>query len=143
MSVASANGAPATLYCGAERIVWLMETHDKPAPSEFGCLVANILGAVWRGIYHLPQGRLMAVEWHDPMRIELLVGRELATFDGGELTALVVLCHDYAVRLSVEPLNFQYLRLCFHRRVRDSKRFWERHPSLEANAAAWRKVWAQ
>lgn len=98
-------------------------------PSAFGSEVADILGIVWRGIYHLRDASLQRVDWRAVDMLDLTVPRDLATYDFAELTDLVVLCHDRAIRLSIEPAMSR-LRLRFSRRSRDGAQH-ERHPTIE------------
>lgn len=102
--------------------------------SELGALVADILGAAYRGLYHLDDRRLMEMDWSDKDRIFLTLGQgqELATYDGPELTVLAVLCHDASVRLAVCGHGMNRLALSFHRRTVNAPSLWGRHWSIEA-----------
>jgi hypothetical protein len=62
--------------------------------------------------------------------VRLSLRAPLATFDGDQLTRLVVRCHDACVRLAIEPLNARQVRLIFSRRDRVGHKH-ERHPTLE------------
>ena len=121
-----ADLAKAPKYVGAEYL-------DRPAfagkpMSPLGREVADILGQVWRGIYHLR--RPERFDWSNPYYIEIRITQELATYDGLELTALVVLCHDHAIRLSVAGCAPRTLRLLFHKRQREGD-ITQRHPTIE------------
>lgn len=102
--------------------------------------VADIIGFVWRGIYHLPAKRLRAAFEIPPAwdGVELLVFDELSTWDFNKLTELVVLCHDQCIRLSVGPANPRYLRLLFHPREREGSTS-QRHPTIEQAIEAIRE----
>ena len=58
---------------------------------------------------------------------------EISTYDGDDLTRLVLTGHAFAVRMSVEPCGPKLLRItAFKRRHPDGSamKLWERHPSL-------------
>lgn len=126
----------ATKFSGAD---WLKSVSDKEL-SPFGVLVADVLGQVWAGIYHLQSEVLhKRVEWSHPYRIEIVIYGDLSTYDFDLLTKLVVLCHDNAIRFTVAPANSSHLRLMFHKRTRASAHISERHPSLEDAARGIRE----
>ncbi len=99
--------------------------------NEFGERVANLLGDVWYGIYHLPEDHLAKVEWDNPYCMTLSIRDELATFDDAKLTNLVILAHEYSLRVAVRPKSQQTIELIFHPRERGAKEFTKRHPSIE------------
>jgi hypothetical protein len=120
-------------YAGADWLARNLKRELLP----FEAKVADILGAAWRGIYHLDENGLRRATWsHD--RVSLCVWGELATFDGSELTALAILCADAHVRLAVQPA-MRYLRLTFTARERAGTGFWDRHPTIEAAIDSVRK----
>jgi len=103
--------------------------------SELGRSVADLLGDLFFGIYHMNTTSLHKVEWDNNQSIAVTVDTELATFDSDGLTRLVVLCHDRMIRCSIQGLAPRYVRLMFHQRQRrDGGSRWERHPTLEAAA---------
>lgn len=112
---------------------WLKQSLKKE-PSKFGEEVANILGFVWQGLYHLSQTSLNKVNWKDERYMTINVPYGLATWDRNELTELVVLCHDSLIRLEIRP-NMRYLELCFAKRVsiEDAKDMpiCKGHPTIE------------
>jgi len=95
---------------------WL-EQSKKIIPSEFGKKVANILGYVWQGLYHIQTTSLKKVKWGDERYMEIIISQGLATWDRNDLTELIVLCHDECIRLEIRPCSPQHLKLCFHKRV--------------------------
>ena len=95
--------------------------------SPLGIEVADILGQVWRGIYHLQYD---LIDWSDPHHIEVNIAEGLSTWDFNRLTELVVLCHDRAVRLEIEPCNMRFVKLLFHQRGREGG-MTKRHPTME------------
>ena len=122
-------------YSGAD---WLTDLIGAENISPFGTTVANILGDVFLGIYHMNTGALRTADWKSDTWISVTNYGGLSTFDTDQLTRLVVLCHDRLVRLEVNPAASQYIRLCFSpRKSRDGTRY-ERHPTLEDAAAGIR-----
>ena len=114
-------------YAGAD---WI-EASLKRECSPFGRLVADLLGVVFVGIYHLDDRALLRADWANHRRIELTIGwTDLATYDGARLTQLVILAHDAAVRFSIAPCNPRYLRLIFHPRSRGGDMA-ARHATIE------------
>lgn len=100
--------------------------------SDFGKEVADILGCVYEGIYHILKPVLHErVDWEDKRMIEIVLPGTLATYDSDSLTRLVIMCHKHAIRLEIGAAANGYLRLRFHRRSRDGKRMYEYHPSME------------
>ena len=114
-------------YAGAD---WL-ECNGKRL-SDFGREVADVLGQVFLGIYHIDRAVLRDnVDWQDSGRVSITHNYGLATFDSSELTRLVVLCHDRAIRLEIEGCGPYRMRLIFHRRDARAGELWERHPEME------------
>lgn len=125
--------APAK-YSGAD---WLRDSIGIE-PSALGAEVADIMGQAWRGLYHMGRRDLSASTWADPHCVEVRLGWvDLATFDRGFLTELVVLCHDRCIRLSIEARARRYLTLQFHKRRRTGG-LGERHPTIEQAVASIR-----
>lgn len=105
--------------------------------SPLGIKVADLLGYLFYGIYHLDSKALTRVEWDSETNIEInLRCHELATFDGDEMTRLVFLAHQFCLRCSVEAATINVLRLRFHPRER-SGGMWKRHPTLSEAVAAF------
>lgn len=114
-------------YAGAD---WV-ENSQKKSMSDFGKEVADVLGQAFLGIYHISKG-FSKTNWSDKSYIKVIYGNELATYDGSELTRLVILCHDRCIRFAVQPASSQYIRLCFSkRRNRNGDKFYDRHPTME------------
>lgn len=102
--------------------------------SPFGKNVAQIIGTVWRGIYHLPQGSYIheRTKWDDPTFIRVVIpDNGLATWDFDNLTKLVVLCHDYCIRVQIDCAGMKNINLRFHRRKGREGGMAERHPTIE------------
>lgn len=101
-------------YSGSE---WLQHQMPTVALSELGVAVADILGEVFRGLYHLDNSSLYhdRTDWTNTRVIIVTTSRELATHDGPELTWLVLLCHAHGVRLAIRGASNRYVRLTFTR----------------------------
>ena len=115
-------------YAGAE---WIQNRHSSKL-SPFGVQVADLLGFVFRGLYHLSEFSLTNAEWSNPERIEIGYPSSLSTFDNSHLTELVILAHDLAIRLEIRPWTPRSLRLLFHRREGREGTFDTRHPTIES-----------
>lgn len=116
--------------------------------SPLGEAVADVLGQVYLGIYHFPHGYLDTVKWDCPYFIQVPVPNSgIATFDGMDLTSLVVLCHDRCIRLHLDigtislrgesprtgrttKYKVNCIMLSFSPRNRDGG-FSARHPTME------------
>lgn len=108
--------------------------------SQLGIEVADLLGQMYQGIYHIDKEALR-VDWSNETWIEIIVNDgAMATWDYNRLTAFVVLCHDRCLRGSIEVANFGLLRLIFHRRDRESKDNMSRHPGMEEAIQMIRKA---
>lgn len=115
-------------YAGSD---WI-KRNFKVQMSPLGEKVADLLGDLYLGIYHVDDKALKKVEWSNPHRMEFVLGWvELATTDCDELTRLVILCHDRLVRCSIRPRSFKYICLTFSERINRDGHFYERHPTIE------------
>jgi len=118
-------------YAGSNWIESSLLLHKPDAKmSELGKSVADLLGELFFGIYHLNIKALLRVDWENPFFIEYSLGcHELATTDFDELTRLVFLAHHFAIRVSIDASTHRYLKLTFHQRGR-SGGISNRHPTL-------------
>lgn len=115
------------MYAGSN---WIKRNVTKEM-SPLGEAVADFLGDLFMGIYHLDYKALKRVDWANTRYIEFILGwRTLSTVDFDELTTIVVLAHDRALRVEVNPHAFRYLRLLFHQRERGDNSM-EQCPTLE------------
>lgn len=118
--------------------------------SPLGKRVAQIIGTVWAGIYHLEQNAYLheRTKWDDAHCIRIVFRGTLSTVDFNDLTKLVVLCHDYCVRCEIVAKAPCYLELAFSHRERETTslpKHWYTHPTIEEALAppenksyAWR-----
>lgn len=114
-------------YAGAD---WVSKDYKRPM-SEFGRLVADVLGQAFLGIYHIER-YIRGTDWTSELWIRVCYRGGLATTDGNELTRLVLLAHDACVRLEIEPCNMNFVYLTFTPRKREGSTM-DSHPTMEAN----------
>lgn len=116
-------------YAGAHWIARQLEYMKQPAPSPFGCVVANILGDVYQGIYHLGESLLHErTVWHSPKLVVLTLRRELSSHDQPDLTWLVLLAHANGIRLAITGAAPGYVRLQFT----SESMYWGHVPNVDA-----------
>ena len=99
--------------------------------SPLGEAVANLLGRVSRGIYHLNTTSLDKVDWSDKYCVEFSWSGDLSTVDFNLLTALVVYAHDEMVRVSIHGSGFGYIKMQFHQRKSRTGGMSRRYPTIE------------
>ena len=127
-------------YAGAD---WLKSNMkflkpDMTTVSELGCKVADLLGELYAGIYHLDNKTIEKVEWNNKSYIQVTIGwKDWSTFDFDILTRLVFLAHHMAIRVDLTPVKYQYMRLLFHQRNRSGDIF-HRHPTLDEAVASFK-----
>jgi hypothetical protein len=136
-------------YAGSEWVRAAMQRRGRTL-SPLGAKVADLLGDLYQGIYHIQREALHErVRWEDEHHIEIVVSDQfLATFDFDGLTRLVVLCHDRCLRCELHGRGRHYVRLMSA--TRPSSRRWstsggpragrrpcrhERHPVPHREAA--------
>lgn len=122
-------------FAGGE---WLQERNSENI-SPLGIKVANLLGDVFEGLYHLSDNTLNKVDWTDTFCISVNIEKCLCTWDFDHLTRLVVLCHDRCIRMEINSKNMQYIGLMFHERQREGHMD-QRHPTIENAIMNIRKV---
>lgn len=123
-------------HSGAE---WIKSALRVKEMSPLGEAVANLLGDLYGGIYHLEDDDLKKVEWNNTHHIIFVLRHKtLATVDSSLLTSLVFLCHDKCIRCEISARSPGRFELMFHRRQREGQ-IWERHPTIEQALELWRK----
>ncbi|MCD0155981.1 hypothetical protein [Deinococcus sp. 6GRE01] len=128
-------------YAGSEWLAANLTYEKKNAPSALGMRVADLLGELALGLYHLPKGALYSTNWSDTHHIEVSLENgyvTLCTVDSNFLTRLVFLAHDYGMRVEIRPRTFSHLTLMFWQRHLREGRTSERHPTAEQALAAHR-----
>lgn len=118
-------------FAGAEYVKHFLKVYSPETEiSEFGCRVADLLGDLFCGIYHLDRKSIERAEWDNKERIVVPIGwKDWSTYDWPRLTRLVFLAHHCAIRLEFIPTKIHYVRLVFSRRARVGRGF-DRHPTL-------------
>lgn len=111
-------------YAGAE---WLKANKVKNL-SDFGGRVADLIGYLYQGIYHVDG--IERQDWSGADEIELKISGEFSTFDYRNLTVLVLLAHRMAIRVAISPCTPRLLRIRFSQRTREGEVYY-RHPTIE------------
>ena len=114
-----------------ETVDWL-EYALKIKISDFGKEVATILDCLAYGIYHLKACvyNHKRTDWTNNRVITVVTNSELSTYDYNELTHLVVLAHDFAIRISIRAVAPNYFEMQFSKRVRGDG-ITSSHPAIE------------
>lgn len=120
-------------HSGAE---WVRDA-TKQEMSPLGVKVADLLGYLFQGIYHISR-EIGKVDWANPTWIAVNLRKDLATYDFDELTRLVFLAHAFCLRVSIESSSPQTIRLMFHQRQRDGS-LYQRHPTLDEAVETFKK----
>jgi hypothetical protein len=121
---------------------WVKRALKVENMSAFGERVADLLGDLFEGIYHLENSALRKVEWERDEWMSVTLYGSMATFDGNLLTRLVVLCHDRMIRAEVKGAGPGYLKVSFSpRTVREGGEYWKRHPTMEGAVEAIRRFY--
>lgn len=112
----------------------------KKAPETFneGALRCAALVAAWVGLHNVKESALAGIDWTRPyVELRLNPGQSLDSYDADDMTRLVFLAHDYAVRAEVSGHRSGCLVLRLHPRSRTGSG-WARHPTLAAAVDRWR-----
>lgn len=97
--------------------------------SEFGAKVADLVGELFEGIYHIGAQALKA-DWSRRGFVSVVVPDfHFSTYDSSLLTHLVILAHTRNIRAEIKAASPRYLRLQFMPVTR-SGFFVDRHPTL-------------
>lgn len=99
-------------------------------PAQVMCI--DTLAVFASGHHHLPKtrphGQGVEINWRG----------DLSTFDGDDLTRLVLVAHAYAVRISIQSSGPGMVKIVAFQRQHGSEkdlRFYERHPTIGDLAA--------
>lgn len=117
-------------------IDWMRK--EGAALSLLGEAVADLLGSLYQGIYHIDRSALFhkRTNWSATNHIEIVLWGQFSTFDGDRLTQLVFLAHDRCLRVTVAGAGSGYLRITFHPKTREGNSF-DRHPTIEQALEKW------
>lgn len=124
-----------TRYAGAD---WIKDCF-KVEMSPLGRKVADFLGQLFKGIYHLNNTSLSKVDWKSERHIEFTLDRPMSTFDNDLLTELVVLSHDQMLRVELSGVAPGYIKMVFHKRKARDGRMYERMPDLDSHVEEIRR----
>lgn len=93
---------------------WMAKQKCFKNPSQLAIKVADILGQVYLGIYHI-SGSVTSekVDWQNESDVSVTIYGELATFDGSELTRLIICCVKLNVSVQVAGSFSHYTKLTF------------------------------
>ena len=118
-------------YSGSDWLKRHLNYQKQPEPSQLGCDVADLLGELFYGIYHIDQKQLDKVEWSNNCHIVISIGwRSWSSIDDNNLTRLVFLAHHTAIRVGLDASTHKFIKLIFHQRKRgtDGMRC---HPTID------------
>lgn len=120
-------------YSGSEWVESCYSNENPPRKmSDFGRKVADLLGQVYQGIYHIERDILRAdLSTPDYISLTLSAFRDYSNFDGSTLTMLVVMCHDAGIRFELQPAGPKYFRFLFHHRNCRTGSTTQRMPTIE------------
>lgn len=99
-------------YYGADWLVAERGADAKPL-SALGRCVADILGAVYGGLYHVDSNAIRKAGWDHAAVVCVTVRHEVATVDSSDLWTLAVLTQACGIRLAIKGIGPHYLRLQF------------------------------
>jgi hypothetical protein len=122
---------------------WIVGLNKDANMSPLGVAVADLLGDVFLGIYHIDSKQLRAVDWSDAEYIEVPINASLCTVDFDHLTRLLVLAHDRMIRVDINGRARGWLLVKFHQRHSRTGQMSQRYPTLEDHAAALRAHYEQ
>lgn len=106
---------------------WLRGAQKELSP--LGEKVADLLGDLFQGIYHI-DGEVLKADFSDVHQVRVCVrDNDFATYDGDLLTRLVFFCHEKNIRVSIKGAAHRYLWLDFCNVDRRGF-FAERHPTI-------------
>lgn len=125
-------------HAGAD---WIAKSLRISTMSKLGRVVADLLGDVFCGIYHLDQKELRKVNWGDKYVIVFRLAGSLSTFDNESLTKLVVLAHDRYLRVDIGAASKGKLEIMFHLRAYRTGDLMRRMPTMEDHLASIRRYY--
>ena len=112
-------------YAGAD---WLES--EGVVMSPLGRKVADLIGDLFQGIYHLGN-EITNANWNGIYLIEVNIRKNLATYDSDVLTWLVFMCHDRCIRCELAQSGPGRIKLRFHPRKGRLGSSSTTHPTIE------------
>lgn len=116
---------------------WIQDSQKK-ALSDFGVQVADLIGQLTSGIYHVAD-EVRKVDFESDYYIEWRTRWPLATTDSDGLTQLVVLAHDRCIRVEIAACSQWTVKVLFTPRVRGDQHWSRTHPDIEPHVQAIRE----
>ena len=113
-----------------EELAYIKMYHGDIEVSELGKRAALILSRLFGGMHHLARTQIRKIDWSEKHFIKYTHSRSMSTTDGDDLTHLVLLAHEYGIRVTIESCSFKYVNIIFHPRKNREGRFDERHPTI-------------
>jgi len=107
-AASSAEGRCWTRHAGADWLAHFLGIELSPLASK----VADLLGWVEEGLYHMDFGALRRAEWGDRY-VSIVLRTSLSSFDNSRLTRLVVGAYDLNLRVEIRAASPHCLRLYF------------------------------
>jgi hypothetical protein len=93
---------------------WMAKQDCFKEPSALAIKVADILGQVYLGIYHISDSVISKkADWQNDSEISVTISSELATFDAPDLTFLIFCCVQAGVSVEVSGAFKGYTKLRF------------------------------
>lgn len=112
--------------------LWYIEYHGKcTEPSELGIKTAIILTKLFQGMHHVPVSQIKKINWKSEFNIPFSYFASMSTFDDNLLTRLIILAHEYCVRVEIKACNFHYFTIQFSKRTGREGPSHDRHPTVE------------
>lgn len=129
----------ATIPAGTD---YMKSNFPKVNLSPLGIDVANILAYVMGGLHHSDPKEMKRVEWSDTHSMAYRWYHEVATWDGWQLTALVLLAHDRNVRVSIRSCPTRnHIEIRFMRNTLAGAYGQVAHPTMEEHVARIREYY--
>lgn len=113
-----------------EELAYIKMYHPDMKVSELGKRASLILSRLFGGMHHLSQPQIKKIDWSDEHFIQYTHNRSMSTTDPDDLTHLVLLAHEYGIRVTIDSCSFNYFHIIFHPRKNRDGRFDERHPTI-------------
>ncbi len=108
--------------------------------SSLGLKTLHILSILYRGLHHLPYGKLDDITIDETFYIEYQLKGNIATTDFNTLTRLVFAAHDLAVRVEIQNTKKHCQLILFHERKHNGDAKFENtehHPTLKQAVDWW------
>lgn len=91
-------------YCLSKNDLDIIQSYSNGKPlSENARKTLIILSEVFGGLHHLEGSQLKIFDYQSSRYNQYLLKASLATFDNQQLTLLVIIAHDMAVRFEIQP----------------------------------------